>query len=153
MSGLLLFPPEAGQSYFIASSPVTALAGRSVLPCSWGKAVVQQYRRLKVFGAVLLTFHRAVSKPLLLFTQNKKVGMIQPALMFQCWSLLSLPGAQHCLASSTIKWGTACPWFLSRQHFHRSLYLLKCSLTLCWLEGSEEELCTQSLSLSSDSFI
>lgn len=42
---------------------------------------VQEAERF-FWGPLLLTFHRAMSKPLLVFTQKMKVGVIQPAPTF-----------------------------------------------------------------------
>ncbi|KAI1242250.1 Vang-like protein 1, partial [Lamprotornis superbus] len=58
---------------------------------------------------------------------KRKVGVIQPALMFLRWSFL--PGAQQCLASLTIKWALLVHESWPRQpvHFHSSIYLQKCS--------------------------
>lgn len=85
-------------------------------------------------GAALLTFHRAVSKPLLLFTRKTKVGMIQPALTFLCWSSHESAFSAWCPALPCFihhHMDTAHSWFLSRQpvHFHSSLHLPKCSPT------------------------
>lgn len=148
-SGLLLFPAEVGQIYFYSRQPRNCL-GRKIylatsVSCSWGPAVVQSRQvhciafdnnpgGLTFLRAFLLTFHRAVSKPLLSFTQKTKVGMIQPAPMFLYWSFHESAFCAWCPALPCFthrQMGTARSWFLSRQpvHFHSSLYLLKCSPT------------------------
>lgn len=110
-------------------------------------------------GAALLTFHRAVSKPLLLLTQKRKVGVIQPALTFLCWSFL--PGAQHCLASLTIKWALlvpgTCPGSLSISTAASTCRnvprCLQRSMILCWWgERGQKRSSIPSPCLSSDSF-